>query len=255
MLNDYTVRICDILENLCVPIINKDNPWNIMSVDEIINKGMDYFFNFEFPWYTDKSDQSLHEFKNLFLHMNYLESIGQENFAQFQLVLQSKLMEVMPTYTELYKTIKMEYDPLINRVYSVERQEHGSGSSSTDGSSNTIGKSTENLMQDTQDVHSENPEVTVTDNNFASQMDRGQKKNVNSINTEAGGTTKSDSESSYQNAGSEKRTGYEGESQTDNIVKYRKAILNLNKQLCDELHPICFLHYQGGMYFNGEIVL
>lgn len=255
MLNDYTIRICDILESLQVPIIDKTNPWKVKSVDEIINEGMDYFFSFEFPWYTDKTDKSLYEFKNLFLHMFYLESIGQENFAQFQLVLQSKLMEVMPTYTELYKTIQMEYDPLVNRVYSIERQGRGWGFSSTDGTSDTTGKSTENLMQDTQDVHSENPEVTVTDNNFASQMDRGQKKNVNSINTEANGKTKSESDSSYQNTDSEKRKGFEGESQTDNIIKYRNAILNLNKQLCDELHPICFLHYQGGMYFNGENVL
>ena len=116
MLNDYTIRICDILESLQIPIIDKANPWKVKSIDEIINEGMDYFFNFEFPWYTDKADQSLYDFKNLFLHMFYLESIGQENFAQFQLVLQSKLMEVMPTYTELYKTIQMEYDPLINRV-------------------------------------------------------------------------------------------------------------------------------------------
>lgn len=253
-MNDYTIRICDILEECSYPIIGKDNPWKIKSVDDIIKDGMEYFFSFDFPWYTDKSDQSLNDFKNLFLRLNYLESIGQENFSQFQLVMQAKLMEIMPRYKELYKTIQMEYDPLINRKYTVTRQEQGSGNSSTNGTSTTNGNSTENLQQDTQDVHSENPEVSVADNNFASQMDRGKKKNVNTVNTKADGTTSSESDSNYQNSGNETRTGYEGESMTDNIVKYRNAILNLNKMICDELHPVCFLHYFGGMYFfNDEV--
>ena len=253
-MNDYTIRICDILEECSYPIIDKDNPWKIKSVDDIIKDGMEYFFSFDFPWYTDKSDQSLNDFKNLFLRLNYLESIGQENFSQLQLVMQAKLMEIMPRYKELYKTIQMEYDPLINRKYTVTRQEQGSGNSSTNGTSTTNGNSTENLQQDTQDVHSENPEVSVADNNFASQMDRGKKKNVNTVNTKADGTTSSESDSNYQNSGNETRTGYEGESMTDNIVKYRNAILNLNKMICDELHPVCFLHYFGGMYFFNEEV-
>ena len=253
-MNDYTIRICDILEECSYPIIDKDNPWKIKSVDDIIKDGMEYFFSFDFPWYTDKTDQSLSDFKNLFLRMNYLESIGQENFSQFQLVMQSKLMEIMPRYKELYKTIQMEYDPLINRSYRVERQEQGLGNSNTKGTSETKGDSTENLQQDTQDVHSENPEVSVADNNFASQMDRGKKKNVNSVNTKANGTTSSKSDSYYQNGGTETRKGYEGESMTDNIVKYRNAILNLNKMICDELHPVCFLHYFGGMYYFNEEV-
>lgn len=254
-MNDYTVRVCDILESLQVPIINQENPWKIKGIDEIINEGMEYFFSFDFPWYTDKSDSSLYDFKNLFLHLNYLESIGQENFSQFQLVLQSKLMEVMPRYTELYKTIKMDYNPLINRTVEITRNESGQGNASTSGTSRTTGNSKENLQQDTQDVLSRNPEISVANSDFASEMNRGQKTNVNSINTTADGKTSSTSSSDYKNDWIEKRQGYEGESQTDNIMKYRDAILNLNQMLCDELHPVCFLHYYGGSYFRNEDVL
>lgn len=251
-MNDYTVKVCDILESVQVPIINPENPWLIKGIDEIISDGMDYFFSFEFPWYTEKTDLSLYDFKNLFLHKNYLESIGQENFAQFQLVLQSKLMEVMPRYTELYKTIKIEYDPLINRFWKNTRNEKGSGNSNTTGNSTTSGNSVENLQQDTQDVHSRNPEISVATQDFASEMDRGQKKNENTASTNVNGTTESNSNSSYTNNVNEDKEGFEGESQTDNILKYRKAILNLNQMLCDELHPVCFLHYYGGTYFRNE---
>lgn len=247
-MNDYTIRVCDILESLCVPIILKENPLAVMGVDEIIEKGMDYFFSFDFPWYTNKNDKSLYDFKNLFLHLNYLESIGQENFSQFQLVLQSKLMEVMPTYTELYKTLLMEYDPRINRTHKLKREETGNGNASSSGTSKSTGKSTENLNTDSQNVHSENPEISVTDNNFASSMDRGKQKNVNDISTNADGTTSSTSKTDYGNNIDETYEGFEGESVTDSIVKYRNAILNLNKQLCDELHKVCFLHYYGVVF-------
>lgn len=253
--NDYTVRICDILESFSVPVINQSNPFEFLSIDQVIEKGMDSFFNFDFPWYTDKEDQSLKDFKSLFLHANYLESIGQENFTQFQLVMQSKLMEIMPEYEELYKTIKMDYDPLINRYYEISVEEDGNGEANSTGTSNTTGTSNEDLQQDTQDVFSRNPEVSVTDNNFASEMNRGQRKNVNSINTSADGNTSTQSTSTYNNNKKEIKKGFEGESQSENIIKYRKAILNLNKMICDELHKVCFLHYYGGVYYRNENII
>lgn len=239
--SEITIRIVDILESYSFP-----NSLG-MSVDDIISRGSDGFFNFEFPWYSD-TNEGLQEFKNLFLHKYYMKQIGQETEALFKLNIQSLLMERMPEWTEIFRTTKMVYDPLINRslkrMEEIKRDKDKMENSSFKGRTGSVSNSNDTTTGDTQSIDSDNPQVTIGTKDYASKMNRGQNKVVGSVDTSEDVNTQSDSTNKSIDSETGNviidENGYIGECQSDNIMKYRRAIVNLNLDICNYLKR-CFL--------------
>ena len=165
----------------------------------------------------------------------YYEQICFETVGLFRQRLQSLLWENGDMYSELYKTVKIEYDPLINRRI-VRNDESGY----TDESKGTIDRK-QNSSGDTQTFVSDNPEVTVADNNYTSGLNRGKAKNTASIDE----TTKYELE--HKNKGEFREEGFVGESPARNVIEYRKAIISLNKKIANDCRGL-FLNYYGGEY-------
>ena len=293
MFENITISVKDILQSYSFPdVIPHDEPWKSLSVDEIIQNGKDKFFDFTFPWYAEDKT-GLDDFKNLFLRKNYMKQIGQETTAQFKLYVQARLMEKMPLYKQLYESTLLEYDPLINRKLTTtttesENEERGkesenivsttaTGTTEENNNSNRSGSSTAqrnsgssmNTETNNQSVHSENPEITMANKDYASSMDREKKtetgsgnENVDenkSVNDNTTEHNNSDSNASSHETGNleenEKKErnkngnevieGFYGESQADAILKYRETILNINEMICNDMDDL-FLGYYGG---------
>lgn len=305
MFENITITIKDILQSYSFPdVIPHDDPWRSLTVDQIIENGKDKFFDFVFPWYADDKT-GLDDFKNLFLRKNYMKQIGQETTAQFKLYVQARLMEKMPLYKQLYESALIEYDPLVNRKITTTRDETENKDKGKE-SENTVttngnGQTTENNTNErqatgegrqdvtnsqegmlhseinNQSVHSENPEITMANKDYASSMDRGKKtedqnsnqngsenttnnqsvsenvteknqSNSEASSTEQGNSTENEKEErSLQ--GNEVMEGFYGESQADAILKYRETILNLNEMVCNDMDDL-FLGYYGGVDYG-----
>lgn len=321
MFENITITIKDILQSYSFPdVIPHDEPWKSLTIDQIIENGKDKFFDFAFPWYADDKT-GLDEFKNLFLRKNYMKQIGQETTAQFKLYVQARLMEKMPLYKQLYESSLIEYDPLVNRKITTTKSEtenkdkgkESENTVTTTGEGETIENNTSgrevtgegtqkrtNEQEGTQvrtneqegvlhseinnqTVHSENPEITMANKDYASTMDRGKKtedqntnQNIsenttnnqsssedttnnqsisentsekNQSNSEASSTEEgksTENEKEERNLqGNEVIEGFYGESQADAILKYRETILNLNEMICNDMNDL-FLGYYGG---------
>lgn len=301
MFENITVSIKDILQSYSFPdVIPHDEPWKSLTVDQIIENGKDKFFDFVFPWYADDKT-GLDDFKNLFLRKNYMKQIGQETTAQFKLYVQARLMEKMPLYKQLYESSLIEYDPLVNRKITTTRDEtenkdKGKESENT-VTTNANGQTTENNTNErqatgessqdvtnsqegilhsdvnNQSVHSENPEITMANKDYASSMDR-EKKTEDQNGTQSGSENTTNNQSVSENVteknqsdseassteqgnstenekeernlqGNEVMEGFYGESQADAILKYRETILNLNEMICNDMNDL-FLGYYGG---------
>lgn len=301
MFENITISVKDILQSYSFPdVIPHDDPWKSLTVDQIIENGKDKFFDFVFPWYADDKT-GLDDFKNLFLRKNYMKQIGQETTAQFKLYVQARLMEKMPLYKQLYESSLIEYDPLVNRKITTTRDETENKDKGKESENivktNGNGQTTENntnerqgTSEGTQDVtnnqegtlhsevnnqsvHSENPEITMANKDYASSMDREKKteeqsstqsgtentsnsgtvsentteknqSNSEATSTEEGNSTENEKEErSLQ--GNEVIEGFYGESQADAILKYRETILNLNEMICNDMNDL-FLGYYGG---------
>lgn len=85
------------------------------SVDEIINIAIPKIFNTsEIPMFKGETEE--HRallFKKILLHY-YSREIGYETVGLWKLKLNTKLMEIMPYYNQLYESELVKYDPLKN---------------------------------------------------------------------------------------------------------------------------------------------
>lgn len=58
-------------------------------------------FSFDYPFYDSELKE---QFENKFIKHYFFDEIGQETIGRFKLMLQSRLYDIMPKYTQLYKT-------------------------------------------------------------------------------------------------------------------------------------------------------
>lgn len=214
----YTVRVCDILRSFSFPQTN-------LRFDKIIEHGKDKFFDFDFPWYADDG-AGLNEFKTLFLETYYTHQIGFETYELFQLNLSKTLRGVMTVYKEKYKIVSKDFDYLSthNMTDKEIAQDNYVATSTTNGSTVSNGKT------DTQDINSDNPDITIQTQDYASTMSRGETESSNVV------TVNDKTTSDNVNSSDRVKTtiGYAGVSPAKLVEEFKKSIININKELVDE---------------------
>lgn len=218
----YTVRVCDILKSFSYPNTN-------LRFDEIIKNGKDNFFDFEFPWYCEEN-VGLDEFKTLFLETYYMHQIGFETYELFQLNLSKTLKAVMTVYAEKYKIASKNIDYLSthNIVDKEVTQDNSVSTTSTNGTTISRGKT------DTQDINSDNPNITIQTQDYASNMSRGESESSNEV------TVNDKTVSDNNNSGDRVKTtiGYAGMSPAKLVAEFKENIININAELVKECEKL-----------------
>ena len=93
--------------------------------EERVKDTADNLFNFTFSWYNDNADGSLDLFKKMFVENHFTDEIGFETLGLFKMKMQSVFFEKIPYYTDLYRAIHIDYNPLIN--YNVKNVSESTG--------------------------------------------------------------------------------------------------------------------------------
>lgn len=218
----YTVRVCDILKSFSYPATN-------VGFDVIIKNGKENFFDFEFPWYSEE-DIGLDEFKTLFLETYYMNQIGFETYELFQLNLSKTLKSVMAVYTEKYKIVSKNIDYLSthNMVEKEVTQDNSVSTTTTNGATISRGKT------DTQDINSDNPNITIQTQDYASTMSRGESESSNNV------TVNDKTVSDNVDSGDRVKTtiGYAGVSPVKLVAEFKENIININTELVKECEKL-----------------
>lgn len=227
-MSKYTTTINDILSSFIDEAYAYD-----YTVAEIIEISKDKFFNFDFEWYTDDI-QVLNDFKRDFLLTYYNHYIGFETLGMFKTYLMAKLNVIMPYYKELYKHIKIGYDPFINVdvTYTNDESESRKGQNNyTDNARNTT-----KSIADYEGINSDNPQVTYANNDYASGMNRGE----NITNTESIGNMIHSQNDLVNRDNEYKRTekGLKGKSKAEAIRDLKKEIVNINREIIELCRPL-----------------
>ena len=204
------------------------------------------FYNYpgigkNFPFYVN-DDGARDDFMNMFILKYYQHNFVHETTGYFLARWLAKITEVNPYYVEMYKTVSVDFEPLINRDYSITRERIGNEEENESATRNANGTVTNNRDSTTnfQSIYSDNPQTNFAGVDYASNMDRGQSVNEgteNSTNTENESNNKDRTKKNNDNE-TEKMTGFVGESKTDLLVKYRNAIVNINGMLCEEFRDL-----------------
>lgn len=236
-----------------------DHPSIPVSFETLYDNGKDHLFDFKFPWYntlsTPEELETLENFKRMFILEYYMSQIKAETMGLFKIRLNALLTKEMPTLTELYKTAIIEYDPLINRKYLDSDVIKTNSKTEAIGNSynkqNTEGENTIHQDINDQSITSDNPQTNFAGNDYASSMNRGERisdgKGTNKDTVLNNGNTENNSNTSGSSDRKFRTEGFVGSSQTDNLIKYREAIVNINKGLVEEC-KVLFSWYKGHDY-------
>lgn len=238
-------------------------PLQNKSLDNMIEICRKLIFDFSYPFYAD-DEKAKADFENMFILLHYKDNWGVETSGEFKFWLKNRLTLVMDEYKQLYRTMSYDYNPLENHslTRNIERKgketNEGKTTDTTNGNSNTAnnihvnGSRTEKSKNDSQNIHSDAPQVNFTGQDYASNMDRGQTQthiNDSSVSNTNGSTTHSQTLNSngastdkkdFSNDETMKESGYLGNIQ-DAIVKERELIININRRLCEECSDLFFL--------------
>lgn len=215
----WTIQVYEVLKNYALPSTNLDH-------DALIDLTYARFFNFNFPWYNSSTTDK-ENFEKLFLHHYLMNYIGQETLELFRMTLATRLREIMPYYIELYKTVDIDMDWYKN----VDVSYTDSGSESRNMSGNNNRKSDTNIktLTNSQSIDSDNPQITIQTEDYASSMSRGTSNGNTSTTEEI-----NDSSLLIENIGKKGRraeSGYRGMTKGDVIKQMRETIVNINIEI------------------------
>lgn len=223
-LSKYTTTIKDI----CESFIPTQELWSMdLSVQRTIDKTQDKFFDFDFPFYS-KDRKDLYTFKTYFLLRYWNNYIGFETLGMWKTAFLSRMNELTPYYTKLYDAIQHD-NPFTNTNITITEAEKGSEKTTTN--STDAEESEVKNNQNYQNIDSDNPQVTVATEDYASGMSRGE--TINNTTTTAKNNHAGNDNKDSKRDGVTKETGLRGKSTSEAIAEYREQIQNINRELVE----------------------
>lgn len=223
-LSKYTTTI----KEICESFISPQELWSMdLSVQRIIDKTQGNFFDFDFPFYS-KDGKDLYTFKTYFLLRYWNNYIGFETLGMWKTAFMAKMYELIPYYTKLYDAIQDD-NPFTNVNITITEAEKGNEKTTTKATD--TGTSEVKNNQNYQNIDSDNPQVTVATQDYASAMSRGETVN-NTTTTAKNDHTGNDNKDSKRDRDT-KEIGLRGISTSEAIEKYRDQIQNINRELVE----------------------
>lgn len=223
-LSKYTTTVKDI----CESFIPRQELWSMdLSVQRIIDKTQDKFFNFDFPFYSDDR-KDLYTFKTYFLFRYWNNYIGFETLGMWKTAFMAKMHELIPYYTKLYDAIQDD-NPFTNIYVTFTEAEKGNEKTTTN--STDAGNSEVKNNQNYQNIDSDNPQVTVATQDYASAMSRGE--TINNTTTTANNNHAGNDNKDSKRDRDTKEIGLRGKSTSEAIAEYREQIQNINRELVE----------------------
>lgn len=223
-LSKYTTTV----KEICESFIPSQELWSLdLSVQRIIDKTQGNFFDFDFPFYSeDRKD--LYTFKTYFLLRYWNNYIGFETLGMWKTAFISKMYELIPYYTKLYNAIQND-NPFTNINVTFTEAEKGNEKTTTN--STDAGKSEVKNNQNYQNIDSDNPQVTVATEDYASTMSRGE--TINNTTTTANNNHAGNDNKDSKRDRETKEIGLRGKSTSEAIEEYRNQIQNINRELVE----------------------
>ena len=129
-MSKYTILV----KNICESLAGETDTLNSTNVEEIIKKSYNKIFD-NFPLYDNAHREEL---CIKILRHYYMREIGFETYPLWRFYINANLNEIMPKYNELYKTVDMKYEPLLNKQIERELKQNSKGSN--EGTNKSVSK-------------------------------------------------------------------------------------------------------------------
>ncbi len=217
----YTTTIKNYLTSKLM-IDNPDEDVESWGYSKIIEQGMKYIFDFDYPIFDEAYRNVL---QTKILKNYYMREIAHETFGLFKMRLDNQLNISMEYFNQLYESAKIQIEPLND--YSIKEKLNRNGSQSgtvkDDGKSSSDGKETFYQYPQTELSGNKDYATTMTTNKDSI--------NTNNTNTKDLKTT----DNYIKNILGNKLP------QSDLLEKYRKTFINIDEQVINSLDNLFFM--------------
>lgn len=220
---------------------------SVSQINTMIDSERTEFFNFTYPTGEMTAEEKA-SFERHFLQHYLYNEIGFETVGMFKNRLCSKLWDIMPYYTELYKTLHFELDYFND--YSIHTINHNENTQASDNTQtgkikNTTSSESENSNTgNVINLQSDTPQgnVNINSNDYVSAIG----KSINDLNNS--NTATSESEQSFENYHNRVDGSNVGDSETtthgnngqnlEKLKKYRESILNIEMMIIKDCYDL-----------------
>lgn len=246
-MSTYTTQVRYICENAN----NLQESEGFENVERIIDGALGYIFDFNFPIF-DENYRSVLE-RKIIRHF-YTREIGLETVGLWKLKLATKMNEIMPYYNQLYKTVNMIVEPLVDvdytKLYNGEYDDISKriDTNEATNTSNTNRTTNGNDNSTNYSLYSETPQGGLIGVDSGEYLTNAT-KNINNgtitnIDTTVGnGTTSSNGAENInrdgRNKSEENIKGNMGiRSKAKLLEEYRKSLINIDMMIIRDLEPL-----------------
>ena len=202
------------------------------DVSEVIDAAIPKIFDFDWPIYDETHRQEL---ERKFLMHYYTREIGFETYGLWKLKLNTKLNEIMPYFNELYASVQYLNNPMDDVDY--KRVIDGTENMRRDEDT----ESTQNISNESNGLsyhsYSDTPQGALTgvrEGNYLTNASKDEANNTGNSNTEGTFNTDETRDTTRNTVETVKGKMY-GTTKAKMVMEYRKAILNIDMQIIDEL--------------------
>lgn len=199
------------------------------NIEQVLNHCWDKIFDFDFPIFDEDYRQPL---CIKILRHYYTREIGEETYALWKLRLNDRLNMIMPYYNKLYEAWKEDFNPRYNvdltRKHTLNRNEGTEGKQKAETSANNTNK----------DLYSDTPQGSLQNVDNETYLTNARKTTDN-----AESSTNNEYEQNIITTDNyiEELTGVQNVSTAEMLVEYKKALLNIDKMVIDDLNNLFML--------------
>lgn len=254
-MSKYTTEVRFICENMA----GFNESAGYMSVDSILDVAVDKIFDFQFPIFDPSYKKVL--CKKILKHY-YTREIGAETYGLWKLWLDTRLNEIMPYYNEMYRSAAIQYDPTHNVNLTTTHKgtgtEIGNKRYNTEGVLEYRNNHRDTFVGDDTTRTNSISKFSDTPQGMLQGVDTGAYlTNATKNDGEVVGTASNERQIEENNMHETSHTGTEnndvtntddwiqtvvgktgGESISKMIVEFRKAIVNVDMMIIDELKDL-----------------
>lgn len=227
-MSKYTTQV----RFICEQMAGLDESTGFNDVSEVIDAAIPKIFDFDWPIYDETHRQEL---ERKFLMHYYTREIGFETYGLWKLKLNTKLNEIMPYFNELYASVQylknpmddVDYKRVIDGTENMRRDEDTESTQKINSSSNGLSYHS----------YSDTPQGALTgvkEGNYLTNASKDEANNSGNSNTDGTFNIDEKRDTTRNTVETVKGKMY-GTSKAKMVTEYRKAILNIDMQIIDEL--------------------
>lgn len=204
------------------------------KINEVLDRSWNKIFTSDVQFFDESYRPLL--CKKILKHY-YLREIGSETAGTWIFWMNTRLEEIMPYYNEVYKSARMDFNPL----FDVDVTREHDGTNATTNVLQTEGKTEEGSQGKQTELYSDTPQGQIQQIEAMNYLTSATVTNTEqSRNME--GTSSSNSQTDGTEKYIEKVTGKQGTGTYSSMIKeYRDILLNIDMQVIEEFSDLFML--------------